>query len=134
MISCLGYFSFLTIKVCDSTAAVIVARKEMWRRKAIWDRVQDFRTLTGIPITSHIISLIIGSEEKAHEASQYVTPSLFSFFSFSTPMLISLLWSWCLHVSNHMFFLNRHLLRSTYWIIITIISWRNWSVGVKALY
>ena len=44
----------------------------MWRRRAIWDRVQDFRALTGIPITSPIISLIIGSEDKALEASQYV--------------------------------------------------------------
>ncbi|XP_062092204.1 8-amino-7-oxononanoate synthase isoform X2 [Humulus lupulus] len=63
--------------VAASHAAVIVARKEMWRRKAIWDRVQDFRTLTGIPITSHIISLIIGSEEKALEASQHLLRSGF---------------------------------------------------------
>ncbi|GMN38918.1 hypothetical protein TIFTF001_008131 [Ficus carica] len=55
--------------------AVIVGRQEMWRRRAIWDRVQDFRALTGIPITSPIISLIIGSEDKALEASQYVAPA-----------------------------------------------------------
>ncbi|KAK3033267.1 hypothetical protein RJ639_033147 [Escallonia herrerae] len=51
-------------------AAVIVAKKETWRRRAIWNRVQDFRALTGIPITSPIISLIVGSEEKALQASR----------------------------------------------------------------
>ncbi|KAM6582080.1 hypothetical protein CsatB_009082 [Cannabis sativa] len=63
--------------VAASHAGVIVARKETWRRKAIWERVQDFRNLTGIPITSHIISLIIGSEEKALEASQHLLRSGF---------------------------------------------------------
>ncbi|XP_042510262.1 8-amino-7-oxononanoate synthase isoform X2 [Macadamia integrifolia] len=55
--------------VAAAHAAVIVAKKEMWRRKAIRSRVQDFRTLTGLPITSHIISIIVGSEEKVHHAS-----------------------------------------------------------------
>ncbi|KAJ8531293.1 hypothetical protein K7X08_026727 [Anisodus acutangulus] len=53
-------------------AAVIVAQKEMWRRKAIWNRVQDFRDLTGIPITSPIISLIVGSEATALQASRHL--------------------------------------------------------------
>lgn len=53
-------------------AAVIVARKEMWRRRAIWNRVQDFRDLTGIPITSPIISLIVGSEATALQASRHL--------------------------------------------------------------
>lgn len=57
-------------------AAVFVAKKETWRRKAIWNRVQDFRTMTRIPITSHIISLIVGSEEQALKASR----SLFFLF------------------------------------------------------
>ncbi|CAB4278935.1 unnamed protein product [Prunus armeniaca] len=51
-------------------AALIVARKETWRRRAIWNRVEDFRALTGIPIKSPIISLVVGSEEKALQASQ----------------------------------------------------------------
>ncbi|KAK7817850.1 8-amino-7-oxononanoate synthase [Quercus suber] len=42
-------------------AAVIVAKKETWRRREIWKRVQDFHALTGIPITSPIISLIVGT-------------------------------------------------------------------------
>ncbi|GMH10848.1 hypothetical protein Nepgr_012689 [Nepenthes gracilis] len=58
-------------------AAVIVAKEEAWRRRAIWDRVQDFRILTGIPITSHIISLIVGREEKALRASQHLLKSGF---------------------------------------------------------
>ncbi|CAL2243397.1 unnamed protein product [Prunus armeniaca] len=55
-------------------AALIVARKETWRRREIWNRVQDFRALTGIPINSPIISLIVGSEEKALQASQFCFP------------------------------------------------------------
>ncbi|CAL9028579.1 unnamed protein product [Prunus brigantina] len=51
-------------------AALIVARKETWRRRAIWNRVEDFHALTGIPIKSPIISLVVGSEEKALQASQ----------------------------------------------------------------
>ncbi|XP_038701656.1 8-amino-7-oxononanoate synthase isoform X2 [Tripterygium wilfordii] len=58
-------------------AAVTVARKEAWRRRAIWNRVQEFRTLTGISVTSHVISLIIGNEEKALEASRHLLISGF---------------------------------------------------------
>lgn len=50
-----------------------MAKKETWRRREIWKRVQDFRVLTGIPISSPIISLIVGSEEKALLASQLVS-------------------------------------------------------------
>ncbi|GAB4836813.1 hypothetical protein Ancab_001726 [Ancistrocladus abbreviatus] len=63
--------------VAAAHAAVIVAKGEAWRRKAIWERVQDFRNLTGIPITSHIISLVIGSEEKALQASRHLLKSGF---------------------------------------------------------
>ncbi|XP_062150692.1 8-amino-7-oxononanoate synthase [Alnus glutinosa] len=58
-------------------AAVIVAKKETWRRREIWKRVHDFHTLTGIPITSPIISLIVGSEEKALQASRHLLRSGF---------------------------------------------------------
>ncbi|KAI3808011.1 hypothetical protein L1987_23951 [Smallanthus sonchifolius] len=58
--------------IAAAHAAVMVAKKETWRRKAIWNRVQEFRTLTGIPITSHIISLIVGSEEQALKASRHM--------------------------------------------------------------
>ncbi|KAL9661838.1 hypothetical protein QQ045_026666 [Rhodiola kirilowii] len=58
-------------------AAVIVARRETWRRKALWKRVQDFQTLTGIPVASPIISLIVGSEEKALQASRHLLISGF---------------------------------------------------------
>ncbi|CAK8564796.1 unnamed protein product [Lathyrus sativus] len=53
-------------------AAVRVAISEKWRRKAIWNRVKDFHLLTGIPVTSHIISLIVGSEDKALQASRHL--------------------------------------------------------------
>ncbi|KAE9465021.1 hypothetical protein C3L33_03070, partial [Rhododendron williamsianum] len=68
---------------CSSTfdynlpAAVIVAQKETWRRRAIWKRVQDFHALTGLPVTSPIISLVVGSEEKALQASWYLLKSGF---------------------------------------------------------
>ncbi|GMN25064.1 hypothetical protein TIFTF001_050354 [Ficus carica] len=65
----------MRISIMGQRAAVIVGRQEMWRGRAIWDTVQDFHALTGIPITSLIISLIIGSEDKAVEASQYVAPA-----------------------------------------------------------
>ncbi|XP_050225801.1 8-amino-7-oxononanoate synthase isoform X2 [Mercurialis annua] len=58
-------------------AAIFVATKEEWRRKAVWSRVQEFQALTGIPITSPIISLIVGSEEKALKASRYMLKSGF---------------------------------------------------------
>ncbi|XP_012080103.1 8-amino-7-oxononanoate synthase [Jatropha curcas] len=58
-------------------AAVIVAKKEVWRRKAIWKRVREFQALTGIPITSPIISLVVGSEEKALRASRHLLKSGF---------------------------------------------------------
>ncbi|XP_021862199.1 8-amino-7-oxononanoate synthase isoform X1 [Spinacia oleracea] len=58
-------------------AATFVAEKEGWRRKAIQERVQDFRDLTGIPITSHIVSIIVGSEEKSLLASRHMLKSGF---------------------------------------------------------
>ncbi|KAM7266569.1 hypothetical protein ACFE04_004466 [Oxalis oulophora] len=58
-------------------AAVIVAKKERWRRREIWNRVREFRNLTGIPITSPIISLIVGSEDKALKGSRHLLKSGF---------------------------------------------------------
>ncbi|KZV29688.1 2-amino-3-ketobutyrate coenzyme A ligase, mitochondrial [Dorcoceras hygrometricum] len=53
-------------------AAVVVANNEAWRRQAIMKRVQEFRSLTGIPVESHIISLVVGSEDKALQASRHL--------------------------------------------------------------
>ncbi|KAL0400952.1 UNVERIFIED_CONTAM: 8-amino-7-oxononanoate synthase [Sesamum latifolium] len=55
-----------------SHAAVVVAKEEAWRRSVIWKRVQEFRALTGIPAESHIISIIVGSEHKALQASRHL--------------------------------------------------------------
>ncbi|XP_054812697.1 8-amino-7-oxononanoate synthase isoform X2 [Prosopis cineraria] len=63
--------------VAAAHAAVKVAKMETWRRRAIWNRVEDFRALTGIPVTSPIISLIVGSEEKALQASRHLLKSGF---------------------------------------------------------
>nr|XP_016454914.1 PREDICTED: 8-amino-7-oxononanoate synthase-like isoform X3 [Nicotiana tabacum] len=88
--------------IAAAHAAVIVAKKEMWRRRAIWNRVQDFRDLTGIPVTSPIISLIVGSEATALKASRF-------------PCLLSVCLSFCLSLYFNLFpkisfLLNRHLL------------------------
>ncbi|OMO94878.1 Aminotransferase, class I/classII [Corchorus capsularis] len=63
--------------VAALNASVYIARKETWRRRAIQDRMRDFHDLTGIPITSHIISIFVGTEEKAVEASRYMIKSGF---------------------------------------------------------
>lgn len=49
----------------------MVAKKEKWRRKAVWSRVQEFATLTQMSINSYIISFVIGSEEMAASASRF---------------------------------------------------------------
>ena len=41
-------------------AAVMVAKKESWRRQAVWSKVQEFSALTKFPATSPIISLVVG--------------------------------------------------------------------------
>ncbi|KAI4332758.1 hypothetical protein L6164_017640 [Bauhinia variegata] len=63
--------------VAAAHAAVQVAKLETWRRRAIWKRVEDFHALTGIPVLSPIISLIVGSEAKALQASRYLLESGF---------------------------------------------------------
>ncbi|KAL8162008.1 hypothetical protein V2J09_013497 [Rumex salicifolius] len=63
--------------IAAAHAAVIVAEKEMWRRTALWERLEDFRELTGIPVTSHIISLVVGSEKNSLLASRYLLESGF---------------------------------------------------------
>ncbi|TQE08649.1 hypothetical protein C1H46_005741 [Malus baccata] len=72
-IACRSLFKLSSLLV-TAIAGVVVARKETWCRREIWKWVQDFRTFTGIPINSSIISLIVGSEEKAPRASQFAFP------------------------------------------------------------
>jgi 8-amino-7-oxononanoate synthase len=48
-----------------------VGRREKWRRKAIWRRVRDFYSLSGLHISSPIISLVVGTEKDALSASRY---------------------------------------------------------------
>ncbi|KAK0598627.1 hypothetical protein LWI29_036462 [Acer saccharum] len=70
-------------------AAVIVAKKETWRRTAIWNRVRDFQALTGIPISSPIISVVVGSEEKALQASRHLLKSGFHVTAIRPPTVPS---------------------------------------------
>ncbi|KAG6418498.1 hypothetical protein SASPL_120702 [Salvia splendens] len=66
-------------------ASVIVAKKEAWRRTAIQQRVQEFRVLTGFPVESHIISFVVGSEEKALKASRHLLKSGFHITAIRPP-------------------------------------------------
>ncbi|KAK8652116.1 hypothetical protein V6N13_061138 [Hibiscus sabdariffa] len=61
----------------NETSAVIVAKRENWRRRELWNRVQEFRALTGTTTSSPIISLVVGSEEKALKASRQLLKSGF---------------------------------------------------------
>ncbi|CAE6086530.1 unnamed protein product [Arabidopsis arenosa] len=66
-------------------AAVVVARKERWRRKAIWERVKEFKELSGVDISSPIISLVVGNQEKALKASRYLLKSGFHVMAIRPP-------------------------------------------------
>ncbi|XVF08487.1 hypothetical protein REPUB_Repub07fG0007300 [Reevesia pubescens] len=74
-------FIFSTIAPVPLTAAsyasVVVARKEAWRRMEVRKRMQEFQALTGIPVTSQILSVIVGSMEKLFKASQVLLESGF---------------------------------------------------------
>lgn len=83
-------------------ASVIVAKKEAWRRTAIQQRVQEFRVLTGIPVESHIISFVVGSEEKALKASR---SNMRDYYQALRPHYLTCLSWW-----------NRHLLKSGFHI------------------
>ncbi|CAH8306864.1 unnamed protein product [Eruca vesicaria subsp. sativa] len=66
-------------------AAVVVARKEGWRRKATWERVKDFEALSGVQISSPIISLVVGNQEKSLLASWYLLKSGFHVVAIRPP-------------------------------------------------
>lgn len=76
----------------------MVARKETWRRKELWKRVKDFQVLTGIPVASPVVSLVVGTEEKALKASRFTRLSICSchFFPCCFPgkLVIGFLWPW----------------------------------------
>lgn len=56
----------------DFAAAVMVAKQESWRRQAVWSKVQEFAALTKFPATSPIISLVVGTEQAALNASKHM--------------------------------------------------------------
>ncbi|CAA7394989.1 unnamed protein product [Spirodela intermedia] len=58
--------------VAGCCAAVMVAKKESWRREAVWRRVQEFSAMTGHQVSSPIISLVVGTEEAALRASKHM--------------------------------------------------------------
>ncbi|CAA6664586.1 unnamed protein product [Spirodela intermedia] len=52
--------------IAAAYAAVTVARKEGWRRQAVWNRVQEFAAMTKHPATSPILSLVHMLERGFH--------------------------------------------------------------------
>lgn len=49
--------------IWNVAAAVMVAKKEVWRRQALERNVQLFSDLTKFPAASPIISLVVGTEQ-----------------------------------------------------------------------
>ncbi|KAK8478886.1 hypothetical protein V6N13_076768 [Hibiscus sabdariffa] len=64
--------------VAASYASVVVARKESWRRREIRNRMKEFHALTGIPVKSQIVSVIIGDIMEAIKVNQFVLILTFS--------------------------------------------------------
>jgi 7-keto-8-aminopelargonate synthetase-like enzyme len=57
-------------------AAILVAREEKWRQRAVWERVQQFSKATGLHFTSPIAPIILGSADDTLKASRFsITPS-----------------------------------------------------------
>lgn len=56
--------------VAAAHAAILVAREEKWRQRAVWERVRQLANATGFEFTSPIAPIIIGSEVEALKASR----------------------------------------------------------------
>ncbi|OMO96254.1 Aminotransferase, class I/classII [Corchorus olitorius] len=67
-------------------ASLVVARKESWRRLEVWKRMREFQALTGIPVTSQIIAVIIGSKEKTWNLNRELLTSGFYVVPFGPPI------------------------------------------------
>lgn len=52
-------------------AAILVAREEKWRQRAVWERVQQFSQATGLHFTSPIAPIILGSADDTLKASRF---------------------------------------------------------------
>nr|CAD1835084.1 unnamed protein product [Ananas comosus var. bracteatus] len=68
-------------------ASLIVARKEKWRRSALWSRVREFNSLTQHNASSPIISLVLGSEAAAIRAARHMLRSGFHVIAIRPPQV-----------------------------------------------
>ncbi|KAJ1689178.1 hypothetical protein LUZ63_013333 [Rhynchospora breviuscula] len=73
--------------VAASNAALMVAKKEKWRKETLWKRVNDFRKLTGLDIKSPIISVVVGDEKTALSACRHLLISGFFIVSVLPPIV-----------------------------------------------
>ncbi|KAE8715969.1 quinone oxidoreductase 1 [Hibiscus syriacus] len=60
-----------------SYASVVVAKKETWRRREIQNRTKELYALTGIPVESQIVCVIIGDMMQAIKANHELLKSGF---------------------------------------------------------
>ncbi|XP_039069261.1 8-amino-7-oxononanoate synthase-like [Hibiscus syriacus] len=60
-----------------SYASVVVAKKETWRRREIQNRMKELHALTGIPVKSQIVCVIIGDMMQAIKANHELLKSGF---------------------------------------------------------
>jgi hypothetical protein len=57
--------------VAAANAAILVAREEKWRQRAVWERVQQLSQATGLHFTSPIAPIILGSADDTLKASRF---------------------------------------------------------------
>ncbi|KAE8715971.1 hypothetical protein F3Y22_tig00110156pilonHSYRG00081 [Hibiscus syriacus] len=60
-----------------SYASVVVAKKETWRRREIQNRMKELQALTGIPVKSQIVCVIIGDMMQAIKTNHELLKSGF---------------------------------------------------------
>ena len=70
-----------------TSASVMVARKEPWRRLEVQKRMREFQALTGIPAKSQILSIVIGSKDKTSELNRELLASGFYMVTVGPPVV-----------------------------------------------
>lgn len=75
--------------VAAAHAAILVAREEKWRQRAVWERVQQFSQATGLHFTSPIAPIILGSADDTLKASRQLLMAGFHVSAIRPPTVAS---------------------------------------------
>ncbi|OMO98180.1 Aminotransferase, class I/classII [Corchorus olitorius] len=67
-------------------ASLVVARNEPWRRLEVRKRIREFQALTGIPVASQVLSVIIGTKEKTWQVNRELLTSGFYVVAIGPPV------------------------------------------------